>query len=316
MRIDRGMRTYLMVAFGFSWAVAGIGAACGVRADSGLSYVVVAGLCMLGPAIGALVQHRRIAHGPWNELGVVWSTVNWRAMVLTALLGIAIVPCTFLMVLLLGNGAHIAAFGNVEVTSARAIDSLTAMLEATGRAGIRPLLEHGLERVPGGVLLGAGLLTAVVAACTFNLPFMLGEELGWRGYLFHAARAWRPGTRVLFTGVIWGLWHAPLILMGHNYPGYPVIGIGLMVVFCTLLAFLFDRSRMRSNCIWGPCMLHGIINGSAGLFALFSTGGHPLVNSVVGLAGFLALALLVLVVLVFDPSYRRGLMAHAVRVEG
>ena len=71
MRIDRGMRTYLLVAFGFSWIVAGVGAVLGVRADSGLSYVLVAGLCMFGPAIGAIVQHRLIAQGTWAELGVV-----------------------------------------------------------------------------------------------------------------------------------------------------------------------------------------------------------------------------------------------------
>ena len=161
-----------------------------------------------------------------------------------------------------------------------------------------------------GVLLAAGLLTAVVAACTLNLPSMLGEELGWRGYLFHATRGWRSGARVLFTGVIWGLWHAPLILMGHNYPGYPVIGIGLMVVFCTLLALLFDWSRSRSRCVWGPCVLHGIINGSAGLFALFSAGGHSLVNSPVGIAGFIALAMLAVVVLLLDRGYRAGLIAE------
>ena len=37
---------------------------------------------------------------------------------------------------------------------------------------------------------------------------------------------------LLVTGVIWGIWHAPVILMGYNYPTQPVLGVLLMVVFC------------------------------------------------------------------------------------
>ena len=32
-------------------------------------------------------------------------------------------------------------------------------------------------------------------------------------------------------GVIWGFWHAPLILNGHNYPQHPVVGVFMMVAF-------------------------------------------------------------------------------------
>lgn len=159
-----------------------------------------------------------------------------------------------------------------------------------------------LASVPAGLVLVGGLFSAVLAACTINLPFMLGEELGWRGYLFQATARWPRQRRVLFTGTVWGVWHAPLILMGHNYPGHPVAGVFMMVVFCVLAAFLFDHSRLRTRTVWGPCVLHGIINGSAGLFALFAWGGHPLVGSPTGVAGFVALGALCAVVFALERA--------------
>ena len=51
----------------------------------------------------------------------------------------------------------------------------------------------------------------------------LGEEAGWRGYLLPKLLEFmKPWKAVLLTGVIWGLWHAPVIACGFNY-GKPLI---------------------------------------------------------------------------------------------
>lgn len=94
--------------------------------------------------------------------------------------------------------------------------------------------------------------------------------------------------------------------MGHNYPGHPYVGVPMMMAFCTLLAVLFDHARSRVNSVWGACVLHGIINGSAGAFTLFAWDGHVLVASPAALSGFIAIGLLIVVVFVFDPRYRRS----------
>lgn len=60
-----------------------------------------------------------------------------------------------------------------------------------------------------------------MSGATVNLPFMLGEELGWRGFQFEETKLlgfWRSS---LLIGVLWGLWHAPVIMMGYNYSGEP-----------------------------------------------------------------------------------------------
>ncbi len=304
MHQHRRIISFLAFAFGYTWLLAGIGAFFGIRATSGLSYMALAGACMFGPALAAIVQQRLIDRAPWSGLGLPLAGTNWKILGATALVGITIVPLILLVIQIVGDRMGIAAFGHVSVTSERMGLSITDMMTQMGQGRSGGTISNAIQQLPAGVVLFGGLLSAVFSAFTFNLPFMLGEELGWRGYLYQATVSWKPQRRVLFTGVVWGLWHAPLILMGHNYPEHPVAGVGLMVVFCTLLAFLFDWSRARSGSVWSACILHGIINGSAGLFALFAWGGQPLIGSPVGLAGFIALAMVATVVFLLDRRYR------------
>ena len=309
MHQHRRIISFLAIAFGYTWLLAGIGAFFGIRATSGLSYMALAAACMFGPALAAIVQQRLIDRGPWAGLGLQLAGTNWKMLGATALLGITIVPLILLVIHVVGDRMGIAAFGHVSVTSERVALSVADMMAQMGQGRSGGAISDVMQQMPAGLVLFAGLLSAVFSAFTFNLPFMLGEELGWRGYLYQATVSWKPQRRVLFTGVVWGLWHAPLILMGHNYPEYPIAGVGLMVVFCTLLAFLFDWSRARSGSVWSACVLHGIINGSAGLFALFVWGGHPLVASPVGVAGFTALVILAMAVFLLEAKYR-GTFGH------
>ena len=94
---------------------------------------------------------------------------------------------------------------------------------------------------PGFVWLG--LLQGLMAGATVNAVAAFGEEAGWRGLLLHELRGlgfW-PASAVI--GVIWGLWHAPLILHGHNYPQHPVLGVLMMTLVTLLLSPLFTYVR-------------------------------------------------------------------------
>jgi membrane protease YdiL (CAAX protease family) len=75
---------------------------------------------------------------------------------------------------------------------------------------------------------GAG----IIAGLTLNGLFAFGEEYGWRGYLWdRLANRGRLGSFVC-VGSLWGLWHAPLILVvGYNYPDDRLAGIAMMTVF-------------------------------------------------------------------------------------
>ena len=72
---------------------------------------------------------------------------------------------------------------------------------------------------PGG--FWKGLLVASTIGTAVGVLTAAGEEIGWRGYMVIRlidAGVQRP---VLVSGVIWGLWHVPLIVTGVIYAEHP-----------------------------------------------------------------------------------------------
>ncbi len=133
-----------------------------------------------------------------------------------------------------------------------------------------------------GSELNAMQMTATAAAAVSNSLIIafntFGEEFGWRGYMNPKMESLlgKP-TTVLIGGVIWGIWHAPLTVCGHNfgkdYPGFPWLGIVLMSLFCIgtgcFLMWLTDRSKS----IFPASIAHSAINnGSAIISALMVFG--------------------------------------------
>ncbi|MFP4201047.1 MAG: CPBP family intramembrane glutamic endopeptidase, partial [Clostridia bacterium] len=96
--------------------------------------------------------------------------------------------------------------------------ALHALLAAG--AGLGELLPpaEGFERIAPGLEMSTSviLLLVFVAAPVQNLLFGLGEEFGWRGYLLQKLRGAGLFAAMVIVGITWGIWHAPVILMGHN----------------------------------------------------------------------------------------------------
>ena len=95
------------------------------------------------------------------------------------------------------------------------------------------------QAVPMSFFLIIQTAQALLLGGVINLIPSLGEEWGWRGYLLPKLVECLPTLPALVaSGVIWGLWHAPIIAMGHNYgvgyAGFPVTGILAMCLFCVI----------------------------------------------------------------------------------
>ena len=123
------------------------------------------------------------------------------------------------------------------------------------------------------------LVLSLLIAPLLNLIPCLGEEWGWRGFLMPRLCEYHSfNTSALITGVLWGLWHAPLIAMGHNYgkvwgedPLWMVLAaIGAMVVFCVVLSFIFGLIAEKAQSVWPAVLAHGCLNGCAGLALMFT----------------------------------------------
>jgi membrane protease YdiL (CAAX protease family) len=146
--------------------------------------------------------------------------------------------------------------------------------------------------------VAAQAVQAVVISPIVNSPFTFGEEFGWRAYLLPKLMplGWRRAS--LLLGLIWGVWHWPVIAMGYEYglryPGFPWVGFLLFWWFTVPVAIFLAWATLRSKSVWPAVIGHGAINGIAALPVLFIQGQpSPLLGPVpIGLIGGLPFVLL------------------------
>jgi len=158
-------------------------------------------------------------------------------------------------------------------------------------------LREAMAQVPGGEAISPGMVVALQLAFAltlaplFNCLFALGEELGWRGFLLPYLLPLGRWRAIVLSNIVWGVWHAPAILQGHNYPGRPVLGAFMMVVFCLLVGTVFSWLYLRTRSPWAPTLAHASLNATAGLPVLFLTDVDIAVGGTVASAiGWIGLA--------------------------
>ncbi|MCL2164105.1 MAG: CPBP family intramembrane metalloprotease [Oscillospiraceae bacterium] len=144
------------------------------------------------------------------------------------------------------------------------------------------------------------IVSGIIAGYTINAFFAFGEEVGWRGSLLKTFEGKPFWQACLFSGAVWGIWHAPLVLLGHNYPEHPQIGVAMMVIWCILLTPIFIYVRVKSKSVFVASFLHGFLNAIAGFSLLLIVGGNDLTKGVTGAAGMIALLIINIALLFFD----------------
>jgi membrane protease YdiL (CAAX protease family) len=136
------------------------------------------------------------------------------------------------------------------------------------------------------------LIQGLIVGPTLNALAGFGEELGWRGFLQKELAPMGFWSSSAFIGLIWGVWHLPLILMGHNYPDHPIPGVFLWTVNCVFLGVVFSYVRMRAKSVVAAAVMHGTYNATAGLAIILIVGGNDLNTGVPGVPGVIVTALM------------------------
>jgi membrane protease YdiL (CAAX protease family) len=269
----RAIGVFLVVSFGVSWAIGAWLCSEGGLAGAGAFATLYMTGFMFGPAIGAIVatilfDRSRALTALGFKPGragpiVVWTIWGWLVpVVLTALASVVT------LVLTRSEPADAAA-------------ALAAVVEASGQeVPMSPEMLLTLQLaigVPVGILINTVLLT-------------ISEELGWRGWLQPRLSGLGFWVRSLVIGVIWGVWHAPLILMGYNYPGLGWTGVAVMTLFTVLLTPYLALARERGGGVYAAGAFHGSINAVAGVGLIFLPEQNWPWNGLLGLGGFAVLA--------------------------
>lgn len=144
------------------------------------------------------------------------------------------------------------------------------------------------------------VIQGLIAGATINAVAGFGEELGWRGFLLKAFKEMSFLKASIMIGFIWGIWHSPLILMGHNYPQHPKIGILMMIFWCILLTPLFLYITIKSKSVIAAAIMHGTLNATAGISIMVIAGGNDLTVGMTGLSGFISLIFVLFVFFIYD----------------
>ena len=117
-----------------------------------------------------------------------------------------------------------------------------------------------------------GIYTALANNMIMSVEFyyamiiLIGEELGWRAFLYDKLeKLFGLHGSLIIGGIAWGLWHTPAIVhMGLNYgldhPGFPYVGIVLMCVMCIGFGAVMQLLRKMSNSVIAPIIAHAIID--------------------------------------------------------
>ena len=270
---SRKVLVFLALAYAFAWTVGFTFFALGGKITSP-AFLAVGIVYMWAPAVAAIVTQKLIWKEPLGNVGIAKPRMRW---VLVAWLG------TVLLVLL-ALGFSLMLPG---ISLATGIDGLLAaladLLPASEVAEVRRHLEPTFLAKPGMLLL-ITFAQVLIAGPTVNAGAAFGEELGWRGFLVRELEPlgfWRSSFVI---GFVWGLWHLPVIVNGHNYPGHPLVGPIMMTLLTILLSPLIGYVRLRARSVFAAAVFHGTFNAAAGL-AIFLKGGTALLTGMTGVVG-------------------------------
>ena len=266
----RAVRAFLALAFGLAWTVEGVALAWGVRFTSltPRSATLLASV-MFTPALAAFIVRRFITRegfataglrrGPWRPYLLVWIGVP------------LLVAGIYALTILIG-------LGRFDPT----LTTLTARMREAA---------HGqpLPHLPRPAVLAAAIFTqSLTLGVLVTSVFTFGEEFGWTGYLLVRLLPLGRWRAALIYGAIWGLWHAPIIAGGFNYPGYPVIGVFMMCGLTIAFALTQTALRLRSDSVLLTSFFHASINNQGlGVLPMLVVGVSPILGGITGVVGIL-----------------------------
>ena len=277
---------FLLITFGVSWLAAAVFYLAGGGWNTPHASIVGA-VYMLIPMLAALfVQKVLYRQEIVKPLGIsfrinVWFFIAW---LLPALLVFCAIPAAALLPGVSLSPEHAGLFRRF------AFILTPEQLEAIRSSYDTMRIDITLVSLAQGLIAGA----------TINALLAFGEELGWRGLL---QREWEHlGVFVSsgMIGLVWGLWHEPLILMGHNFPDHPVAGVFQMLAASMLLGILISYVRLRAKSVIAAALMHGSVNGLYGISLMYLDWGNDLSIGLFGTGGCLVMGCCVILLFFYD----------------
>jgi uncharacterized protein len=146
----------------------------------------------------------------------------------------------------------------------------------------------------------------VILGPFLNIIIFLGEEIGWRAFMMPRLLKLYGNKAYLIGGTIWAIWHAVIIALGHNYPGFPILGNILFVFLCIPLGYLLQYFYIKSESVFIPAIMHGVVNKLTMTVLVFTVDDskvQPMINTPAGIIGVVVFSCAAIII------YKRTLRA-------
>lgn len=116
--------------------------------------------------------------------------------------------------------------------------------------------------LPDGMVIFLFVLLAATFGMVRSLGSALGEEIGWRGFLTPQLAKINSYTATsLWMGLIWSIYHYPLLLgSNYNLGGPKWLSLTCFTVMVFASCFVFTWMRMKSGSLWTAAILHASHN--------------------------------------------------------
>ena len=198
------------------------------------SRIYVGGL-MWCPAIAAIIT-LKIKRRPISLIH--WNWADWKYIRWSYFTPAIYVFITYILIWFFGLG---------ELSNVESIMEWAKELGLVGFGTLKPIFII----IIGIVLLGTiGVIRAMAT--------VLGEEIGWRGFLIYEPRKVLSFTSVsLFVGLIWALWHWPILLY---YRENVTLEFITFFVFVISMSFIMTYYTFKSSSLWPAVIFHAVSN--------------------------------------------------------
>ena len=256
-----GLLAYLLLVFGLSWPIEIV--LVGRHPLGSVPYTLLLVVVMFIPALSALIVRLFVERQGFADAGLRWGRGR-----------------CYLAAWLLPVAFGLAAMGlAVRLRQAEFDPYMTEFM-------VRVTLQFSETKLPPFERLRIYfILASLTQSVVIGAIPCFGEEFGWRGYLLMRLLPLGRARAMVLTGAIWGLWHAPSILQGHNYPEHPLLGVPLMVTFCILLGIVLGWLRLTSGSVFPAAVAHASVNGPGSAILAFLRARSDLTTGLTGLLG-------------------------------
>jgi len=224
---------YLLLAFGFSSLSYFLILRSGHIGSAGGLFVVS---LMWSPALAAMVACKSFGQS-LDRLGWKWGKPRYQVM--SYFIPLLYATIAYVSVWLFhGGGFYDRAF-------------VTRTAES-----------FGLNALPQWLMIGLYFLFSGTAGMVLSCARALGEEIGWRGFLVpQLSKKFSYTMTSLISGVVWSLWHYPVLIFADYSSGTPVwFELVCFTVMVISLSFVFAWFRLKSGNLWTCMLLHASHN--------------------------------------------------------